>query len=137
MLLDKKYAVFAQIFATCGHVITHGPSKAKSTLPAIEACPIVTINTTEPVIEITHGIKIQNPERREQHIVRDIWLGSLFPESMIFPSSNMTLVSSGSKQPMRLQIPAQSPSVLSCLYSNWTTKSSQHAWGAKNCVSSL
>ena len=135
MLLDKKYAVFAQIFATCGHKVTRGPSKPFSIMPTIELYPIVTINTSEPVIEITPGMEIQNPERREQHIVRDIWGGALFPESLIFPSNSQTLVSAGSTQPMTLQIPAQSSSVLSCLYSNWTTKSSERAWGMKNCVS--
>ena len=125
-LWKNKYVVFAQIYATCGHEVS-ALGKAKSSMPVIEVYPIVTFNTSEPEFEMTPGMTIQNPKRLEQHIVRDIWQGTLFSESMIFPSIEHTLVSAGSKQPMRLQIPGQSPSVLSCLYGNWMEKSSKRA----------
>ena len=111
---------------TCGHEVS-ALGKPKSSMPVIEVYPIVTFNTSEPEFEMTPGMTIQNPKRREQHIVRDIWQGTLFSESMIFPSIGHTLVSAGSKQPMRLQIPGQSPSVLSCLYGKWMEKSSKRA----------
>ena len=131
-LWKDKYVVFAQIYATCGHEVS-ALGKPKSSMPVIEVYPIVTFNTSEPEFEMTPGMTIQNPKRREQHIVRDIWQGTLFSESMIFPPSEHTLVSSGSRQPMRLQIPGQSQSVLSCLYGNWMVKSSKRA-DPKSCV---
>ena len=132
---ENKYAVFAQIFAFCGHKnkSKHGLSKAKSSMPPIEVYPIVTFNSSDYVIEMTPGMTIQNPEQQEQHIVRDIWQGTLFSESMIFPSREHTLVSPNLKQPMRLQIPLQSQNVLSCLYGNWMEKSSKRA-DPKSCV---
>lgn len=130
---DDKFATMAQIFASCGHTITLKQSKATSKQPTIEIYPIVTFKTSEPMIEAFPNSKVPNPERKEYSIVRDLWQGTLFHESMIFPSSNLTLASAGLTQPLNLQIPAQSSKVLKCLYGNWKVPSKVRA-GTKNCL---
>jgi len=131
--INGKFATLAQIFASCGHTITLKQSKAKSSLPTIEVYPIVTIKSSEPTIEVFPKSKVDNPERKEHSIVRDIWQGSLFRESMIFPLSNMTLMSAGARKPLNLQIPGQYSEVLDCLYGNWRSPSAQRA-GTRNCL---
>ena len=108
-------------------------SKAVSSQPTIEVYPIVTIQSSQPTIEAFPKVIIQNPKEEERNIVRDVWQGYLFPASMIFPVKNITLVSSGTKDPMHLQIPNQTFKVLECLYGNWKVPSKKRA-GTKNCV---
>mmetsp|Transcript_6565 Transcript_6565/g.14545 ORF Transcript_6565/g.14545 Transcript_6565/m.14545 type:complete len:430 (+) Transcript_6565:741-2030(+) len=130
--LDDKYALQGQIFATCGHVITHKRSKATSVEPTIEIYPIVTIPTNDPIIELYRGSVIQNPQRHTYRIVRDIWQGTLFPEEMMFPPQHFALDSSTGLE-LDLQIPAQALTVMDCLYGEWRVPSSRRA-GTRNCV---
>lgn len=117
-ITSDQFAVFAQLVSSCGHIINRRPGKARSSHPTIELYPIVTI---------------PNDEGKE-NIVKDLWAGSLFPESMIFPTKDKNLISKGSSHSLQLQVPNQPLRLLECVYGNWKVPSGAHARGRLNCI---
>lgn len=117
---DGRFVIFAQVVATCGHVITTKPGKSRSNEPGIEMYGVITIPLPE----------------NGPNMVKDLWQGNLYSESIIFPRKKLAL-SLGRSQTLTLQLPNQPFSVLECLYGNWREKSSKHAGGRINCSKSV
>jgi len=117
-LHDGK-VVFVQIIASCGHTVSTAWGKAKSSQPGIEIYPLYTI-----------------PRRGNEtpyNVVRDLWQGTTFYEPMMFPVREMTLVSAGAREPLRLQLPNNVMKVMECLYGNWRVPSGAHAGARSKC----
>jgi len=102
--------IFIQMMATCGHVPVNAARKCRSSQPAIEVYPL-------PIVDMSDGIRI----------IKDIWQGSKFAETLIYPPKCITFQSSGRKDPIHLQIPREAIKILNCLYGQWNVKSSKHA----------
>merc|ERR1719491_114658 len=101
---------FIQMMATCGHVPINTISKCKSSQPAIEVYPL-------PIVHMSDGTRI----------IKDLWQGSRFAETLIYPPKCITFHSSGRKDPIHLQVPRESIKILNCLYGQWNVKSGNHA----------
>lgn len=112
-----QFVTLAQIVASCGLNLTTRTGKIISSQPAIEMYPIVTIPDQE----------------KERNIVKDLWQGNLFPESMMFPRKNVTFISAGTHHPLQLQLPNQPEPVMECLYGNWRLPSGRHSLAFSSC----
>ena len=119
---ENKYVLFAQAVASCGHEVSHTPHKAISHYPVIEFYPLVTV----PGAASNTGGKMDNA-------VRDLWHGTKYPESMLFPPRSITLASSGVSQPLELQLPNKPEEILACLYGDYRVPSRKHAKANLNC----
>lgn len=107
---SDDYVVFLQIMASCGHVPVQAAAKVKSNQPAIEIYPLPPIHTGKHL-----------------RTVKDLWQGSRFPESMLYPPQHIRFNSTGTSLPLHLQVPHKAIHVLSCLYGNWRAFSQKHA----------
>jgi len=116
------YLVLMQIIAMCGHTPVRAPTKAWSKYPAIELNPL-------PIVTISK-------ENTTKRVTKDLWDGSIFDISLMYPPKCINLYSVGRKKPIPLQIPHKSVKLLNCLYGDWTVKSSNHAM-TKECYDDL
>ena len=113
--VDGEYAVFAQLFSSCGHNFSRKVGKARASEPAIELYPIVSV------------------PHKGQNIVKDLWSGFEFPESMIFPWQQISFNSTGISHPLLLHLPNMPVGILRCLYGNWELPSN-HREKRHTCV---
>ena len=88
------YIVLMQMMAMYGHKPTPKHSKAQSKYPAIElnSLPIVTISK----------------ENTTKRVTKDLWDGSTFDISLIYPPKCINFKSAGREEPIPLQIPQKS-----------------------------
>jgi len=90
--------VFLQLFATCGHKINSSPLPATSDQPAIEISPF--------------SLLLENNSTARAY--KDLWLGTIIPESMIFPELHVdfTILSNNL---VHLKTPRAPLDILLCL----------------------
>jgi len=110
-----NYVVFVQTMAACGHQPSTIAGKIKSSKPAIEMylLPLVKVNST--------------------YFFKDLWHGAEFTVNMIYPPKRIDLVSSGTTQPLHLQVPRDSFGIMECLYGNWRIPSKEHVKRYQDC----
>lgn len=120
-----QLVVLAQMVASCGHTVSvylggdNQKTKSADGHITIDMYPIVTY---------------PDQKKRHQNIVKDLWQGTLMPESTIFPVVNYQLVSSATPHLLHLQLPSEPHYVMKCLYGNWAVPSRHHAKENKNCL---
>ena len=114
VLISGQYLRFMQIFASCGHALEYGPRKIKSDEPAIEVYPLAPINPVEK-------------DGKMISVVKDLWPGGVYSESMIFPSHHISFNTAALSHPLMLQVPNKPFDFLTCVYGEWGKKSPLHA----------
>ena len=116
------YLVLMQMMAMCGHKPVRAPTKAWSDYPAIELNPLTIVTISK--------------ENTTKRVTKDLWDGSIFDISLMYPPKCVNLYSVGREKPIPLQIPHKSVKILNCLYGDWTVKSINHA-RTKECYDDL
>ena len=116
-LNSQGYLVFIQIMQSCGHTPIARAGKVKSSEPVMEIYPLAR--------------SIDSPDGSS--ILKDLWAGNLFTESMIFPPNHISFESAATSRPLHLQIPNKPFDFLECMYGNWTVPSSQHGPPNSHC----
>jgi len=111
-------ALFVQILPVCGHTYVLKASKAVAAFPAIEL------------------YILQESEGEQGAVLRDNWQGTKFPPSWIQPGQLVSFETPGYNGILELQVPADTHSVLKCLYGDWTVYSKQHAPKGHECNAS-
>ena len=109
--------VFIQIMASCGHTPVESPKKVISSEPAIEVYPLA---RSKPI--------------GGRSVVKDLWQGAIFSESIIFPSQHFGFDSAATNRTLDLQVPNKVFELLTCLYGNWMVPSSNHARFGDKCM---
>lgn len=115
---NDDYVVFLQIFATCGHNFSLTRLKITSSVPAFDVCPLAKMAPANGV-----------------PLVKDLWGGTVFPESMVYPPRHIDFNSSGTSHILHLQLPNEVFDVMGCIYGNWTIPSGKHAGVNNKCQS--
>ena len=115
-LNDMGYVVFMQIFCTCGHTPMENTGKIIANYPSIEVRPLLQSIPNDEEDGITP-------------IVKDIWQGSSYFESMLFPPQHVRFESSAAtsdpdrNRPLNLQIPNKPYELLNSFYGDdWMKK---------------
>lgn len=96
---SDNYIVFLQLFATCGHKINSSPDPVTSDQPPIEISPF--------------SLLLENNSTARAY--KDLWLGNIIPESMIFPEQRVDFTIS-SNNLVHLKTPRAPLDILLCLY---------------------
>ena len=112
-----SYIVFAQIVAMCGHAPVAKVMKVRENEPAIDVYPLSEVYKDNTIF------------------LKDLWQGTIFSESMIYPTTPHELVSHIATQPVMMQLPAKDKEILSCVYGDWKARSRKHARTSLKCVS--
>ena len=109
---SDNYIVFLQLFATCGHKINSSPDPVTSDQPPIEISPF--------------SLLLENNSTARAY--KDLWLGTIIPESMIFPEQRVDFTIS-SNNLVHLQTPRAPLDILLCLYgTKWIVRNpNKHA----------
>ena len=116
-LHPQEYVVFIQIMASCGHTPVESPKKVISSEPAIEVYPLA---RSKPI--------------GGRSVVKDLWQGTIYSESIIFPSQHFGFDSAATNRTLNLQVPNKVFELLTCLYGNWMVPSSKHARLGDKCM---
>lgn len=110
----EGYVIFLQMMPSCGHEPVAAPSKVESAEPAIELYLLSVVQK--------NGVSV----------AKDLWNGSNFSKSMIYPTTTVKLPLTGGYS-FELQVPGRSLDLLDCMYGNWSAPSSLHAELNKFC----
>jgi len=111
-----SYIVFAQILATCGHTPMAKASKVRANEPAVDVYPL------------------SEAYKDDRILLKDLWQGTTFSETMMYPTKPYELISHIATQPIRMQMPAKDEEIMSCLYGNWKVHSKKHARRSLKCA---
>ena len=122
---QNGYIVLMQLISSCGHIPKlSAAGKVKSSQPAIALFPLAIIKQSATNDSNTQKTRI---------ILKDLWQGTVFDNTLIYPPKCVHFKSAGRTNPVLLQLPRRSVKILDCLYGNWTKNDHKAAGLGHTC----
>jgi len=108
-----------------------------TTAPKVAIADEGTTPTTKPTTNTAaaHSTTTAATTSTTKYIVKDLWQGNSFSESLLFPRKRFDFVTAGldHNTPIPLQLPHRELQIMECLYGDWTVPSSNHSGMAVAC----